>query len=175
MEKLKKAIEFAWKAHGEQKRKYTGEPYIEHPIAVSKKLEKLGFHEDILCAAVLHDVVEDTQVTLHDIEKEFGITISKIVEELTDVYTSEKYPNIARKERKLLECYRLSKAGHYAKSIKLADMIDNTKSIVEHDAGFARTYLREKEEMLNVLHEGENILFQEAMNILKESKKKIFV
>lgn len=170
MNKIKRALEFATIAHGEQKRKYTNEPYINHPIAVSKIVEELGVHEDIICAALLHDVVEDTDKTIQDIEESFGVVIARIVEDLTDVYTSEAFSNIRRKERKQLECYRLSKASGNAKTIKLADLIDNTSSIVEYDKSFAKVYLNEKEEMLKVLSGGDPSLMIRALQILKESK-----
>lgn len=173
MSKIQKALEFATIAHGEQKRKYTNEPYINHPIAVSKIVEELGVHEDIICAALLHDVVEDTDKTIQDIEDNFGVIIARIVEDLTDVYTSEAFPGIRRKERKMLECYRLSKVSGNAKTIKLADLIDNTSSIVEHDKSFAKVYLAEKEEMLKALSGGESSLMLRALQILKESKVKI--
>lgn len=173
MEKYKKALEFAKIAHGEQKRKYTNEPYINHPIAVSKIVEELGVHEDILCVALLHDVVEDTPVTIDEIEKEFGIIVSRIVADLTDVYTTEAFPNIRRKERKLLECFRISKISGNAKTIKLADLIDNTSSIIEYDKSFAKVYLKEKEEMLKVLSGGDPSLMIRALKVLKESKIKL--
>ena len=70
-ERVKKAIEFAKKAHEGQKRK-TGEPYIIHPMAVMRTLMDWGMDEDTIIAGVLHDTVEDTEVTLEDIKREFG-------------------------------------------------------------------------------------------------------
>lgn len=167
------AIDFATKAHGDQKRKYINTPYIEHPIAVATLVSSVTSNEHILSAAILHDVVEDTPVTLQDIESKFGIIISRIVEGLTDVYTSENHPNIKRLERKKLECYRIWKTSDTVKTIKLADLIDNTSSIVEHDPNFAKVYLREKEELLKVLSEGDSTLLQLAIKTLKEAKIKI--
>jgi (p)ppGpp synthase/HD superfamily hydrolase len=173
MNRLEKALSFATKAHKDQKRKYTGDPYIVHPIAVANMIAKLGFHEDYIIAAYLHDTVEDTDVTFEMIEVEFGIIVAIIVEQLTDVYIHEAFPNIKRQERKLLECYRISKISGPAKSIKVADLIDNSYSIVKHDPGFAITYLKEKEEMLTVLKEAHPILLYDAHSILKDAKKKL--
>ncbi len=170
MTKYNIALQFATIAHAEQKRKYTSEPYINHPIAVANIIQELGLHEDIVCAALLHDVVEDTPVTIDQIEGKFGIIISRLVDQLTDVYTHEAYPHIPRRERKKLECYRLLNVSGTAKTIKLADLIDNTSSIVQYDRSFAKVYLREKEEMLHVLSGGDQFLMSRAVNILKKSK-----
>ncbi len=171
MSKLQQAIEFATKAHQGQERKYTKEPYIIHPIAVMEILQQLNFHEDILCAAVLHDVVEDTPVTIQEIEEAFGPIITRMVADLTDVYTSDKYPNVNRKLRKKLECYRILKISGNAKSIKLADLIHNTISIIEHDKNFAKTYLAEKEELLFVLEGGHQGLMDMAVKSFLNAKK----
>lgn len=173
MTKYEQALKFATNAHGDQKRKYTGEPYINHPVAVAKALSDLGYKEDVLCAALLHDVVEDTPITIQNIYEEFGPTIAQLVEQVTDVYTTEAFPNIRRKERKLLECYRLSKISNDAKSIKLSDLIDNTASITEHDKGFAEVYLQEKEEMLAVLTQGNGVLHHTAHVTLLMAKSEI--
>lgn len=165
---LQKTIEFATKAHGDQKRKYTGEPYIVHPISVMKRIEKLGIAGDILHAAILHDVVEDTPITLEEIRSEFGESISSIVEELTDVYTSAKFPELNRKARKKLEIERLSKISEQAQTIKLSDIIDNLPSIMEGDPGFGRVYIKEKIGILSVLTKGDERLKKEASELIKK-------
>lgn len=84
IEKVKKAYSMAEKAHAHQKRE-SGEPYIIHPIAVCMNL--IDFHADgaSLCAGLLHDVVEDTDITLEDIEKEFGKDVAKLVDGVTKI------------------------------------------------------------------------------------------
>ncbi len=171
MDKYTKVLHFAIFAHSGQERKYTGDPYIHHPIAVAKIIKDLGMHEDYQCAALLHDVVEDTNVTNQTIEQEFGIIVAKIVEQLTDVYTHEAYPNIARKERKMLECYRLSKVSGNAKTIKLADIIDNTPSIVANDPAFSKIYIPENEELLQALSGGDHFLMAQAVQVIKKAKE----
>ena len=173
-----RALIFAKSAHEsiDQRRKYTNDPYINHPRAVAALVKQAGYGMELQAAALLHDVVEDVKtIFIHDIEKEFGVWIARIVDGLTDVYTHEAFPNIARKERKLLECYRLWQCSSYVKTVKLADLIDNTSSIVDRDPGFAKTYLCEKEEYLKVLQDGDDKLYGKAMRILKESKAKIFI
>lgn len=173
MNKLDFALGFATHAHKDQVRKYTGEPYITHPIAVKDTLLKLQFHTDVLIAALLHDTVEDTDTTIQDIEEYFGTIVARLVEDLTDVYTSRALPHLNRKERKRLECARLGGVSSYAQSIKLADLIDNTPSIVLGDAGFAKIYLEEKEEMLKVLIKGSLELQDRAYKALTFGKKQI--
>ena len=79
---IEKAYLFANKAHAGQKRK-SGEPYIVHPISVANILVSLGMDTESVVAALLHDVVEDTPVTLEDIRREFGSTTAQIIDGLT--------------------------------------------------------------------------------------------
>ena len=81
-DRLNHAIEVAKKAHEGQYRK-TGEPYIIHPLAVKKILEEWGMDEDTIIAGVLHDTVEDTDLTLDDIRKEFGESVAFLVDGVT--------------------------------------------------------------------------------------------
>ncbi len=173
MSDYKKTLEFATAAHGEQKRKYTEEPYIVHPVAVAEKLRMFGFHESILCAALLHDVLEDTNVKQHELECEFGPIITRMVVDLTDVYTTDKFPKIRRKERKMLEAYRLWNIQGNSKSIKLADIIDNTPSIMEHGKDFAFIFIKETRELLQVLQGGDQRLMEEATKLLLQWEKKL--
>lgn len=168
---IQKTIEFATLAHGDQKRKYTGEDYITHPISVMNRLNGFGFTGDILHAAILHDVVEDTPVTLEDIRSEFGDGITNIVEELTDVYIPSKFPDLNRKARKKLEIERLSKISKEAQTIKLSDIIDNLPSIMENDPGFGRKYIQEKIGIVNVLTKGDERLKKIALEIIEKYSK----
>lgn len=80
---LSRAIEFATLAHGEQVRKYTGQPYITHPIAVSRLVRRFGGDLAMQVAAVLHDTVEDTHVSPAEFEMHFGHDVAALVEHLT--------------------------------------------------------------------------------------------
>ena len=95
-----KAYTFALAAHAAvgQKRKYTGEDYIHHPVQVANIVYSRGYSDEMLAAAYLHDVVEDTQVTIELIKKEFGKCIATLVEGLTDVSKPEDGNRAARKE-----------------------------------------------------------------------------
>lgn len=169
------AKEFARKAHKDQFRKYKNEPYIEHPIRVAGLVRTVPHTQEMICAAYLHDVVEDTGITIEEIEGKFGGKVAKLVGELTDVYVKENYRHLNRRARKKKEVERLSKISPEAKTVKLADLIDNTRDIVENDRGFARKYVPEMEQLAEALVGGDFKLLlqacyevQRGKNILKE-------
>ena len=87
---IRKAFDLAVEAHSEQRRK-TGEPYIYHPIAVAKIVaDEIGLGGTAIAAALLHDVVEDTDFTVEDIEQLFGETVARIVNGLTKISNLKK-------------------------------------------------------------------------------------
>ena len=149
-----KALWFATKAHEGQFRKFTKAheepiPYITHPIAVAKLVEEYGGSNLMIVAALLHDTVEDCDVSIIDITKEFGAMVALYVDMLTDEYTHKKYPELNREVRKNCENTRMLGACEEAKIIKLADLVDNTKSIT-NDPHFAKIYFKEKADMLAI-------------------------
>lgn len=163
-----KAQRFAEAAHAaiDQRRKYTGEPYISHPAAVVELVRSVPHTEAMICAAWLHDTVEDTPVTLDEIEREFGLEVAAMVEQLTDVSRSD-HGN--RKARKAIDREHTAKASPAAKTIKLADLIDNTRSIVERDPTFAKVYLAEKTLLLDVLRDGDQTLWEIAADMVRQA------
>ena len=82
IEMLKKAFELAYNAHDGQKRR-SGEPYIIHPLAVAKILAEMGMDADSVCAALLHDVVEDTEITSQEVRNLFGEGVEHLVDGVT--------------------------------------------------------------------------------------------
>lgn len=170
VELVTKAILYAQAAHEGQKRKYTGEPYWQHPMEVMQILERYDAPPVVRAAAMLHDVLEDTPVTMDQLTAEFGIAVSTLVMEVTDVSAPEDGNRAQRKRKDLVH---LSKASPWAAMIKLADMISNTRSIVEHDPDFARVYLLEKEDLLKVLRPADLRLTNEATEVLWQAKRKI--
>jgi (p)ppGpp synthase/HD superfamily hydrolase len=155
---------FATAAHGAvgQVRKYTGEPYVTHPIRVMNLVSTVIKDEKVLAAALLHDVIEDTKITKEDIAFAFGIEVADMVVLLSDPPKVEGGPN--RKARKAMDRDRLSKASACVQTIKVADMIDNTESIVAHDPKFAKVYLEEKRLLLDVLTKADAKLVEIAKN-----------
>ena len=157
---LERAIQFATQAHQGQFRKYTGEPYITHPLAVMEIVKGVPGHtEEMLVAAVLHDVVEDTDVSLMEIQEEFGDVVSDLVLHLTDISTPEDGNRLKRK-RKDAEWYAQGSAQ--AQTIKVADFIDNTRDIAQNDPRFWEIYKMEKLYALDLLQEADTDLWHQA-------------
>jgi (p)ppGpp synthase/HD superfamily hydrolase len=161
MDLYTRALMFAVKAHGDQKRRFTHEPYVVHPIAVSMivrgALERdynSQVVEEVMAAALMHDVLEDTDVTEAEMQEKFGPTVTDLVKEVTDVLQLGN-----REVRTAANREHIAKASFFGKTIKLADLMDNTKSIVEHDKKFAKVYLGEKALALEVLKDGPPLLY----------------
>lgn len=157
------AIDVAKKAHAGQVRKFTGEPYITHPFAVGGLVVSVTQDDDMLIAAILHDVVEDSPVTLQTIYGIFGSRVAAMVGDLTDVSTKA---DGNREVRKALDRAHTAQSSPDAKTIKLADLIDNTKSIAAFDKGFAVKYMAEKKLLLEVLTEGDPTLYKIANDLV---------
>jgi guanosine-3',5'-bis(diphosphate) 3'-pyrophosphohydrolase len=123
---LLNALTFAARKHRDQRRKDAeASPYINHPIEVAEILARIGGVEDItvLQAALLHDTVEDTKTSPAELEREFGPTVRKLVEEVTD----DK--SLPKPERKRLQVEHAPHLSPRAKLIKLADKICNVRDV----------------------------------------------
>jgi (p)ppGpp synthase/HD superfamily hydrolase len=149
-----RAAEFARTAHAGQVRRYTGEPYFNHAAAVAHLVAASGADEATIAAAFLHDTLEDTATTFNELLAAFGLEVATLVLEVTDVASHGD-----RAARAALARAHLAKASARAKTIKLADVIDNTGSIAERDPEFAKVYLAEKRALLEVLGGGSPALF----------------
>jgi (p)ppGpp synthase/HD superfamily hydrolase len=159
---VERARMFATAAHAAvgQLRKYTFEPYIVHPAEVAEVVASVGGSDAQVAAAWLHDTVEDTGVTSELIRKEFGDEVATLVGWLTDVSRPDHGNRAARKA---VDRAHTASAPAEAQTIKLADLICNTKSIVAHDPEFARVYLAEKRALLEVMTKGDARLRERAM------------
>ena len=164
MDRIQHATVFATQAHSGQKRKYTGDDYIVHPIAVAKLVAENGGDENQIMAALLHDTIEDCDVTYTQLKDLFGEDVATLVHELTDVFTTDAYTDTNRAARKSMEAARLALVSNRAKLIKLCDMIDNTSTIVEHDPGFAKVYLGEKLALYSAM--GLDVLFPDVQKVV---------
>lgn len=167
---VERAMRFAHEKHDEigQKRKYTGEPYWVHTDNVAALAKKYGLTDDQQAAAHLHDTLEDTKIEIKDLIYSFPIPIVAMVIELTDKYTSEKHPHLKRAERKKLEAERIATISAASQEIKALDLMDNTASIVAHDKGFAKIYLKEKSFVLSKLTKVKKEILIDLENQLKK-------
>lgn len=167
---IDKAAVFATAAHAAvgQVRKYTGEPYIVHPQEVVTILSEFYDDESMLAAAWIHDTVEDTHITLDIIEDCFGSLVRDMVYFLTDTKVGNN-----RAERKAIDRARLKHVPGDVQSIKVADLISNSRSIIEHDEKFAKVYIQEKRELLNVLNKAHPVLLQRAWDIIIAAEERL--
>ncbi|WP_297958349.1 bifunctional (p)ppGpp synthetase/guanosine-3',5'-bis(diphosphate) 3'-pyrophosphohydrolase [uncultured Ruminococcus sp.] len=128
LSKIISAYEFAAKAHEGQVRS-SGKPYITHPLAVAYTLLELGMDTDTICAALLHDVVEDTDATLDDLKKRFGQDVALLVDgvtKLSKIPTSTKEEQQAENIRKILLAMS---QDIRVMIIKLSDRLHNMRTL----------------------------------------------
>ncbi|MGI6561727.1 MAG: HD domain-containing protein [Clostridia bacterium] len=124
---LEKAICVAAEAHKGQKRKGSGIPYIFHPLGVGAILAENGCSMEVITAGILHDTVEDTDLTLSDIENMFGKEVARLVEGAGE--SNRHVPNVTWEVRKENTLYFLkNKADVKIKQIVCADKLHNIKS-----------------------------------------------
>lgn len=183
--RLSKAIDFMKTAHRSigQMRKDGNRPYEVHPLEVMERVSKVTDDEDILIAALLHDVIEDVFPTNPDFNEggigyQFGGRVLLMVQQLTDKFTKEAHPDKNRKTRKQLERERYATFWPEVKLIKLADIAANLSDDGGADAGFMGMYIREKAMCLPYLTDYDKanlVLFSEASKILQEKKRKFGV
>lgn len=127
---FERSIAFALKAHEGQVRKKSGTPYLLHPMEAATIASTLTDDEEVLAAVMLHDTVEDTDVTFDDIRKEFGDRVAQLVQGETE----KEYPELSREEswklRKEESVIRLrNQADHAVKIMWLSDKLSNTRSL----------------------------------------------
>ena len=165
---IERARVFATAAHAavKQVRKYTNEDYIVHPAAVVEIVNSVPHSKEMVAAAWLHDVVEDTGVSLDLVRDEFGDTVADLVFWLTD---HSKPEDGNRATRKAIDRTRIAVAPMDAQTIKLADLIDNTLTIEARDPDFYRVYRREKQLLLDVLTLGDPALMRIARDQIAKS------
>jgi len=122
-----RAVHFAADKHRDQRRKDTkASPYINHPIALAQVLsEEAGITDiNVLCAAILHDTIEDTHTTVNELQEHFGHSITDIVLEVTD---DKSFP---KEQRKKLQIEHASHKSPEARLVKLADKICNLRDLL---------------------------------------------
>jgi len=159
-----RAARLAVRAHGAQTRKVTGRAYVEHPARVAARvLLRRDADEAMVAAALLHDVVEDTAITLDEIRAEFGDAVADLVRDLTNVYKAGAHVGLNRAERKRLESARLAGVSRSAKIIKMLDRIDNLREAPGQDAGFLRVYAAESRDLVAAVGDADAALREELL------------
>lgn len=177
-------FDFVKEMHGTQVRKYSGKPYYTHLLSVADKVSRYGNDNCETEVALCHDLIEDTPcslATLSGLLIRLGYSVREdaqilsAVDDLTDKYTSTKYPQLNRAHRKQLEASRIISSKPVSQTVKYADIIDNIGSIAESDSGFARVYLREIDRYLWRLNKGNADLYQECCAVFTQTLKTVSI
>ena len=142
---LDRAIIFAVKAHSGTERRGKGYPYIVHPMEAVEIVSTMTSDQELLAAAALHDTVEDTDVTVEQIRKEFGDRVASLVADESDEMPAGVSEEDSWHGRKQAAIDRLSKASHDAKIVALGDKLSNMRAI-------ARDYAIQGDALWNIFH-----------------------
>lgn len=178
MEEILNAVyDFADRAHAGQRRKYAPDPYIVHPKRVMETCRQYEATLPMLAAALLHDVLEDTDVGERQMLDFLNQVMSAgdaqqtmvLVVELTDVYVKSAYPQWNRRRRKEKELERIAETSADAQTIKYADILDNSREIGTHDTGFAPRFLKECRAILKVADKGNPTLLETTRKVVQSA------
>lgn len=183
--RIQHAIEFMKAGHRAigQKRKFSGLNYEVHPLGVAEIVSEVVDDEDLIIAGILHDLLEDVSpsfpalysvATINDL---YGFRVAGIVDDLTDRFTTGKFPELNRAKRKELEHKRLAVVDRASKLVKLADVIHNGTDFLTVEDGFARKYFEEIESLVPVLYVADSEphakLYIRAMDVLTTLRAKL--
>ncbi len=126
--KIRAAYEFANEMHKDQKRE-SGEPYITHPLSVAAILVNLGMDTDTICAALLHDVVEDTEATFDDVKKRFGEDVANLVDGVTKLEQIALYSKEEQQAENIRKIFLSMAKDIRVIIIKLSDRLHNMRTL----------------------------------------------
>jgi (p)ppGpp synthase/HD superfamily hydrolase len=110
--------------HGDQRQRVNGRPYAEHPVLVATRVAEAGFDPELVAAALLHDIVEDGDVTVDDLRAQFGDRIADLVDVMTDTAEVTDY-----ERRKEIHRSRVASAGPEAVAIFAADKLNTVHAL----------------------------------------------
>ncbi|MBA1280328.1 HD domain-containing protein [Stutzerimonas stutzeri] len=165
---------FAMNAHGsiQQKRKYTGMPYITHPGEVVGILRALpSTTQAMLCAAWVHDTVEDVPgITFDIVEHELGSDVAGLVREVTKI---SRATDGTRAERKAIDRAHYASASAQGQTLKVADIISNISTLPDLAPDFAKVYLCEAAQLLDLLGLADPQLLRQAKACLLRGFRKL--
>ena len=142
---LDKALRFAITAHSGVERRGKGFPYIVHPLEAVAIVASITPDQEMLAAAALHDVIEDTNYTEEDIRKEFGDRVAKLVASESDLVVEGKNESESWVERKQFAIDRLAKLDRDGKIVSLGDKLSNARAMLQD-------YEKLGEELWNKFH-----------------------
>ena len=177
-EKVARASALAMKCHEGQTRRFSNDPYFFHVVRVAALV---GAHpdmgEDEVCAAVLHDTLEDSDLPPRQIADEFGDKVLALVDQLTNRYTSGEYPDETREWRKNRERARLASCSRTARIMKLMDRMDNvSETLFRLEAGtpvtrkFCERYLDETDALLEAIGDADKRIAEQLQQIVVKTR-----
>ena len=146
MNKIIKDLEFAFSMHKGQVRKYSGEAYIIHPVLVSQICQRVTDDENTIIGAILHDIIEDSDGKLQDIQELFGQEIATIVQYCSEI-SSKDSGN--REYRKKIDREHYCNGNNASKIITISDAIHNCSTMQDSQSKFTQLYYSEKVSMVN--------------------------
>jgi len=146
---IARAYLFAKNRHMNQIRKYTKEPYLTHPLAVAETVGQITKNYEMMAAALLHDIVEDTATRIEEIDELFGFRVARLVEELTNDQDKKKSLS-----KKIYLAQKLNSISSDALTIKLADRLHNVVELRRRETPrkFIKWYWKETEYILENLN-----------------------
>ena len=142
---LDRAIIFAVQAHHNTERRGKGFPYIVHPMEAVEIVATITSDQELLAAAALHDTIEDTDVTVEDIRREFGDRVAELVHAESDQFTEGVSEEESWHDRKQAAIDRLRDASHDAKIVAIGDKLSNMRAIY-------RDYQMIGDDLWNIFH-----------------------
>ena len=142
---LDRAIIFAVNAHHNTERRGKGFPYIVHPMEAVEIVATITPDQELLAAAALHDTIEDTDVTVEDIRREFGDRVAELVHAESDQFTAGVSEEDSWHDRKQAAIDRLAAASHDAKIVAMGDKLSNMRAIY-------RDYMTRGDELWKIFH-----------------------
>ena len=142
---LDRAIVFAVKAHHNTERRGKGFPYIVHPMEALEIVATITSDQELLAAAALHDTIEDTDVTLDQLRREFGDRVAALVQAESDELVEDVREEDSWHERKQAAMDRLAAASHDAKIVAMGDKLSNMRAI-------ARDYVLKGDDLWQIFH-----------------------
>jgi (p)ppGpp synthase/HD superfamily hydrolase len=168
MELLEKAQRWAAKGHLGVYRKFGNVPYIVHPEAVAEIIGQVTDDTEVLAAAWLHDVVEDTPITVDEIRRAFNERIAQLVWEVSKISDGCECD---RNTKVVMNCIHYGNGSKWAKAIKIADSIHNLPTMIRDNPKFASRYVAEKKFLFPFIADGHPLLASIMEMIITDFEK----
>jgi GTP pyrophosphokinase len=162
MDDRERAVAVATFAHHGQRRKYMDIPYIAHPLRVMRRVADYSEDDvDMVCGAVLHDVLEDTEITKQQLDDLFCTYTVDYVVGMTNI---SKETGKLRAERKKMDCERLAGCSTNIQIIKMFDRLDNLDGLYEAPSKFALLFIQESIDLIDTIGYADRSLAQKILD-----------